>query len=57
MGWTNEPECNNNERECNCCINIEDSIVVILCGEIEIERLRSCLQTAYEAKGNANLAE
>ena len=57
MGWTNEPECNNNERECNCCINIEDSIVVILCGEIEIERLRSCLQTAYQVKGNANLTE
>jgi len=38
------------ERECNCCIEIEESIVVILCGDIEIGKLRECLGAAVEAK-------
>jgi len=37
-------------KECNCRIEIEDSIVVIICGEIEVERLRESLQTALEVK-------
>ncbi|MCG9967112.1 hypothetical protein L9W92_03470 [Pelotomaculum terephthalicicum JT] len=40
------------EKECNCCIEIEDSIVLIICGEVDIDRLRESLQTALEVKGN-----
>lgn len=42
---------NNNENERNCCIEIEDSIVVIICGEVDIDRLRETLNTVMEAKG------
>ncbi|MBP7331044.1 MAG: hypothetical protein BWY65_00393 [Firmicutes bacterium ADurb.Bin373] len=58
MGWMDESECNDKKkkRECNCCLEIKDSIVVIICGEIDIDRLRDCLQTASEVKGNANFA-
>ena len=38
------------EKECNCCIKIEESIVVIICGEIEIERLKNCLKTVSDLK-------
>ncbi|MDF9409977.1 MAG: hypothetical protein A4E52_00008 [Pelotomaculum sp. PtaB.Bin013] len=40
------------EKECGCRITIEDSIVIIICGEIEVERLRESLQTALEVKDN-----
>lgn len=55
MGWMDGAECNGNNRrrECNCRLEIKDSIVVIICGEIDIDRLRNCLQTASEVKGNA----
>ena len=52
MGWINQND-KKKERECNCCIEIEDSICVIICGEIEVERLRSCLQTALDVKNDA----
>jgi len=39
-------------EECNCCIEIEDSIVFIICGEVDINRLRGSLQTALEVKGD-----
>ena len=39
------------ERECNCCIEIEESIVVILCGDVEIDKFRNTLDTAIELKG------
>lgn len=38
-------------KECNCCIEIEDSIVVIICGEIEIEKLKGCLKAVVDQKG------
>lgn len=57
MVWVSGPDCNKKERECGCCLEIEDSIVVIICGEIEIERLKECLQTALEVKGNENAAD
>lgn len=53
MGMVDEKE---KEKECNCCIKIEDSIVVIICGEIEIDKLKNCLKTVAEVKGNKILA-
>lgn len=53
MGWQNQPEITKKERECNCCIEIDNSIVVIICGEVDIERLKNCLQTALEVKSDA----
>lgn len=39
------------EKEYNFRIEIEDSIVVIICGEIETEALKKCLKTVEETKG------
>ncbi|MDF9406902.1 MAG: hypothetical protein A4E52_00635 [Pelotomaculum sp. PtaB.Bin013] len=43
------------EEECdcrNCRIEIKDSIVVIICGEVEVEKLKHCLGSLMEAKDN-----
>lgn len=40
------------EEECNCCIEIEDSIVVIICGEVDIDRLKDTLNTCVKVKAN-----
>ncbi|QNB47658.1 hypothetical protein BR63_16095 [Thermanaerosceptrum fracticalcis] len=42
------------EKKCNCCIEIEDSIVVIVCGEIEIDKFRDCINTVLEVKDKKN---
>ncbi len=43
-------ECVNKEceRECNCSIEIEESLVVIICGEVDVDNVTNCIQ-AYEA--------
>lgn len=52
-----KPGCNNDkERECGCCIEIKDSFVLIICGEIDVDSLKSALKTFVEVKGNAKLA-
>lgn len=48
MGWE---EVKKNEKECNCCIEIEDSIVLIICGEIDIDRLKDTLKQLQNQKG------
>lgn len=40
------------KKECNCCIEIEDSIVIIICDEIEIDKLKNCVDTVVGEKGN-----
>jgi len=40
------------KKECNCRIEIEDSIVVIICGEIDVDRLKKSLKSALELKDN-----
>jgi len=47
MGFEHEEE-----RECNCCLEIKDSIVVIICGEVDAETLRNSLEALMEAKAN-----
>lgn len=42
------------ERECNCSIEIEDCLVVIVCGEIDINRLKNYFQAYEEVKGKKN---
>ncbi|MGI6492936.1 MAG: hypothetical protein ACOX0T_11200 [Pelotomaculum sp.] len=42
------------ENECNCRIHIEDSIAIIICGEVEIERMKHLLGNAAEEKGHKN---
>ena len=44
-------ELGGKERECNCCIEVEDSIVVIICGEVEIEKFKKCIETIMDEKG------
>ncbi len=55
MGLFVKPESNNKERECGCCINIEDSFVLIICGEIDVDSLKNSLKTFVEVKGNTKL--
>lgn len=38
------------QEECNCSIEIKDSIVVIICGDIEIDKLKDCLKTMPDVK-------
>ncbi|NHM26741.1 hypothetical protein G7K71_07035 [Desulfofundulus sp. TPOSR] len=40
------------EKECNCCIKIEDSIVIIICGEDDIHQLCDSLKQVAELKNN-----
>jgi hypothetical protein len=36
------------ERECGCCIDIEDSIVIIICGEVDIDSLPQAIESTLE---------
>ena len=37
------------ERECcGCCIDIENSIVIIICGEVDIDSLPQAIESALE---------
>ncbi|MGI5876232.1 MAG: hypothetical protein ACOX6X_05375 [Dethiobacteria bacterium] len=36
------------DRECGCRIKVEDSIVVIICGDFEIDRLKDTIGAALE---------
>ena len=40
------------DRECACCIKVENSIVIHLCGDLEFGVLRNCIQSALEAKNS-----
>lgn len=44
------------DKECNCCIRIEDSFVIIICGEIDPKQLKDCLKTFIDVKGNTVVA-
>ncbi len=48
MGW-GKNEC---EKECNCRIEIEESLVVIICGEVDVDKVKNCLQAYEEVKGS-----
>lgn len=37
-----------NERECSCCIKVEDNIVIQLCGDLEFGILRNYIQSALQ---------
>lgn len=39
------------DEECGCCIEIEDSLVIIVCGEIDRKKLHDCLKTFVDIKG------
>lgn len=57
MGLFVKPEGNNDkERECGCCIKIEDCFVLIMCGEVDVDSVKNSLETFVELKANANLA-
>lgn len=38
------------EKEYKCKIEIEESIVLIFCGDIDLEKLQGCLKTLAEQK-------
>ncbi len=41
---------NGKEKEKACEIEIEESLVVIICGDIELEKLKGCLKALSEQK-------
>ncbi|OPX85514.1 MAG: hypothetical protein A4E53_03508 [Pelotomaculum sp. PtaB.Bin104] len=43
---------NDKEEERACKIRIEDSIVVILCGDVDINKLRECLESVSAMKSH-----
>ena len=45
------------ESECNCRIKIEDSIVLIVCGEVDIKQLKENLKTIIEVKENITIGD
>ncbi len=47
MGWDKD-----RDRECNCRIRVDDSLVVIVCGEMDAAQLRENYKTYIEIKGN-----
>ena len=55
MGMFVKPGSGSNarERECGCCIEVEDSLVLILCGEIDVDNLREALNAYVKAKNAA----
>ncbi|HOV80092.1 MAG TPA: hypothetical protein PK728_08265 [Bacillota bacterium] len=44
-----------NEKECNCCIKIEDSFVLIVCGELDVDNLKKSFKTFIEVKDNSKV--
>ncbi|AFV10740.1 hypothetical protein Tph_c05020 [Thermacetogenium phaeum DSM 12270] len=53
MSWKRD---NNNDQECNCCIRIEESFVLIVCGELDPNQLRENLKTFIEMRDNKVMA-
>jgi hypothetical protein len=41
---------NGKENKCNYEIEIEDSIVIIICGEMDTDRLGNCIKTIADQK-------
>jgi hypothetical protein len=38
------------EKECNCCIKIEDSVCIILTGDVDIDKVKDSLGALLEVK-------
>lgn len=52
MEWGMEKD---KHQENGCVIKIEDSIVIIICGEVDVDRLRESLQTVSHVKSSSKL--
>ncbi|MDK2888607.1 MAG: hypothetical protein PWP72_1485 [Thermoanaerobacter sp.] len=53
MGWEkNDPKGGgqDEQRECSCCLNIENSIVIIVCGEVDPGRICDNIKQIAEIK-------
>ncbi len=53
MGMFVKPGSGSKERECSCCIEVEESLVLIFCGEIDVDNLREALNAFVQAKNSA----
>lgn len=47
----NKDKDKDKDKECKCCLEIEKSIVVIICGELDIDKLKDCLKTVADKAG------
>lgn len=55
--WVKPDHDNKKDKECDCCIEIKDSFVLIICGEIDADKLRDSLKAFAEIKGNTVVSQ
>ncbi len=44
-----------NQNDCNCCIKVDNSFVLIICGELDPVQLKDSLKTFLEIKDNSDV--
>ncbi len=44
--------CDKRDQECNCCIEVRESLVIIICRDMDESDLRNSYQTFIDLKGN-----
>lgn len=50
--------CNGNDGDgCNCCIKVEDSLVLIICGDVDGERLPERLRAFADVKDGNDMSD
>lgn len=49
--YRREKEHCKEKEECGCKIKIEKSLVFIFCHDVEIEKMKECIKTAVDGKG------
>jgi len=47
MAWDKD-RAKDREKECACCLEIEKSVVLIICGEVDIDKFRDTLNTIVD---------
>lgn len=57
MNFPNGPHKPNNEEECNCCIKVDNSLVLIICGELDQNHFKDTLKSYFEVQEAANAHE
>ncbi len=55
MNYQKGPHNPVSEEECNCCIKVDNSLVLIICGELDRNQLENSLKTFLEVKDGANV--
>jgi predicted Zn-dependent peptidase len=51
-GYKDDDKKKKEKEECHCTIKIEDSIVVLICGDVDVDKLKESLEAVNGAKAN-----